>query len=369
MALNVGIAGLGAFGRFLREAWSDLEDVRVVAVADEDERRDSGDVRFYADIFALLRDPDVDLVSIATPPSTHADIACDAMHAGKHVLIEKPLALSNDDARRICATRDETGRIAGVNYMLRFNPIVEAVQAWCRGGGFGKLRRVAVENYAQDETLAPDHWFWDRRISGGILVEHAVHFIDVVHGCTTAGVERVDGITLDRSAVQQDRAMATVTYADGLVATQYHAFSRPAFFERTSMRFVFDLAQIDIQGWIPMKGTIHALVSDESIHRLDLLPGLSIASRHPIPNRRKEFPGPSQPIRSGGERYRVNEEIHASFALRGTKREAYRHAVRAMLTDLRKAINDLSHPTRVSLEDGCRSLATALAAVDDAARV
>lgn len=356
--MELAIIGYGAFGRFLHGAWRDLEGVRVTAVADENPARDPGGVRFYRDWRRLLADPAVDIISVATPPSTHAEIACEAMLAGKHVLVEKPLATSLADADRVLDVQSRTGLVATVDFMLRFNPIVEALHSWCRDGSFGQLRRVVVENYAQDETLGPNHWFWNSDVSGGILIEHAVHFLDIVNGCTSASVEQVEGLSISRNERLQDRMMATVAYADGLVATHFHAFNRPTFFEHTSMRFVFDLAQLDVEGWIPMEGTVHALVSDRTRAALTRLPNLNLLQTAAI-TEAGEKGTEGRLLRSGGRRYEVRDEVHATFALSGTKMDAYVAALRALLTDVMAGIQSPSHRLRVTLEDGKRSLALA----------
>ncbi len=111
---RIGIIGYGGFGQFLHRAWATMDRVQVAAVADMDPGRDPGPpVRFYRQWEELTDDPGIDLVVIATPPFTHADMSCEAMTRGKHVLIEKPMATSLEGARRIIvvATRDKINRV------------------------------------------------------------------------------------------------------------------------------------------------------------------------------------------------------------------------------------------------------------------
>lgn len=364
---GLGIIGYGGFGRFVHQAWSRLEEVRVVAVADTDSKRRPEGVRFYSAWQDLVRDDHVDIVAIVTPPFTHADMACEAMEAGKHVLIEKPLATTLEDARRIQVTQARTGKVASVDYMLRFNPIVEALQTWSREGYFGGLRRVVVENYAQDEALSPDHWFWDPRLSGGILVEHAVHFIDVVNGCTNTSPVRIDGLSVYRNPDQEDRMMVTVVYEDGLVASHFHAFSRPHFFEQTTMRFVFDLAQVEVQGWIPLSGSVTSLVNDETIPHLHLLPNFRQDKRQPVKDLSATGQhGPLVSLRSGGETYTVDTQIDGTFEVGVPKLEAYASALQALMADLVRAIRVPGYRPRVTVAEGISSLEIALSATEQA---
>ncbi len=368
----IGLIGYGGFGRFLHGAWSDLERVDVIAVADEDASRNPGDIRFHSDWRRLVADPGVGVVAIATPPATHAAIACEALANGKHVLVEKPVATTLEDAQRIREARDQSGRVVSVDFMLRFNPIVEAIRVWCRSGCFGKLRRVVVENYAQDESLPADHWFWDPSVSGGILVEHAVHFFDIVQWCSGSKPKRVDGVSVRRNPDQEDRVMATVVHEDGLVATHYHAFSGPDFFEQTSMRFVFDLLRLDVMGWIPMSGSVSAMLTNDNIEELDRLPGFGSQWHRSADEIELKSDSDGQSGRQhaevlvAGRSRSIVGTVKGEFAVPVTKSEAYATALRDLMSDLLLAIDDRTHVPRVTLEDGIASLEIALRAADEA---
>jgi predicted dehydrogenase len=218
---------------------------------------------------------------------------------------------------------------------------------------------VVVENYAQDETLPPEHWFWNPALSGGILVEHAVHFIDIVQSCVTTPAQRVDGIGLQRNTNQTDRMMATVVYEDGLVATHYHAFTRPSVFERTSMRFVFDLAQLDIEGWIPLSGRITALARSETRPALARLPGFQVVHEEILNDGTH-----TRRLQSGGKTYEADHLIEGTFAIPMSKSDIYAACLQGLMADFVAAIHDPSHRMRVTLEDGLASLDMALRATD-----
>jgi predicted dehydrogenase len=374
--VNLAIVGYGGFGQFLHRAWKVLDGVNIMAVADINRpgTLDAG-IQFYPNWRDLLNNPTIDVVSIVTPPSSHAEIACAAMEAGKHVLIEKPLATRREDALRTLSVRDRTKRVAGTGFMLRFHPLLKTIEAWCRSKCFGALRRVVVENHAQDESLPPDHWFWNRDVSGGILVEHGVHFIDLVNYWADARASRVQGISHARTSLQEDRVLATVLYEDGLMATHYHAFARPGFFERTSIRAVFDLAEIELEGWIPLDGTIRALVNSETEAELEHLPGLVIIERMRVDEvqdlSRPNGWGPGQErldaegiVRSGGISYDVEDLLVGTFSMGETKGEVYEDCLRRMLSDFVKAVTTPGYQLAVPLECGVEALEIALAASD-----
>jgi predicted dehydrogenase len=360
--VRIGFAGYGNFAQFLHRSWSSLEGVEIVAAATRHHWAE--DLRIYEHWNSLLTDKEVDLVAIATTPNLHAVIAEAMMQSGKHILIEKPVAIALGDANRLVETRDRTGRVAAVNFMMRFTPLLEILALWRHEQPFGRVRRVVIENHAQDVSLPPGHWFWDTAQSGGILVEHAVHFFDLVGSITNARPVRTDGWSHQRSVAIQDRVFATVFYDDGLVATQYHTFSRPEFFERTTTRLWFDLAEVELEGWFPTCGSIRALINAATEPALGMLPHFQESARRQVPGGSGSL---GRKITVSGEPFSVTHEIEGSFDVSRPKDEVYADAVRAMLTDLRRAMADASHQLRVPLESGVEALRLALEATEGAA--
>ena len=167
---RIGIIGYGGFGRFLHHWWEKLENVEVVAIADSGKHPKQVDnCKNYHDWKELINDPDVDIVSIVTPPNLHVEMACEAMKAGKHVILEKPVAITDEGAQKNLGIQKETGMVITVNHMIRYNPIIQKFMQLESSGTLGKLRHVVVNNYAQDAALPADHWFWNEEMSGVFL--------------------------------------------------------------------------------------------------------------------------------------------------------------------------------------------------------
>ncbi|HUF10807.1 MAG TPA: Gfo/Idh/MocA family oxidoreductase [Rhodothermales bacterium] len=347
---RIGIIGYGGFGKFLARAWSGLDGAAVTAVADVHPVTAPPEFAYFSGWRELLDSGLVDVVSVVTPPNTHTEIAAAALEKGIHVLVEKPIAVTVDDARRLVEAEKASQATAAVDFMLRYNPIVECMQDWSGAQWFGPLQRVVVENYAQDESMGPDHWFWDPEISGGILIEHAVHFIDIVNGCTDAPVKDVTGRSWRRKDGREDRVAIDVGYEDGLVASQYHAFNRIDAFERTSLHFVFAGAQVDVAGWIPMSGRIVAMSGKNHEGVLEQLPNLSIVRDEPLDASR------NVPLEDLPGQHEVDRIVEATFAIRGTKEDAYLDALRKLMQDFLRVVDGDAKSMRVTLEDGLKSL-------------
>jgi predicted dehydrogenase len=372
---KIGIIGYGGFGRFLHHWWSRLENIEIAAIADSGEHPlQIENVVVYHNWKKLLEDPLIDIVSIVTPPAMHAEMACAAMRAGKHVLLEKPVAITLEGAKEIFETQKATGKIITVDHMIRYNPIIQSFIKLGHNGRFGRLRHVQVNNYAQDETLPENHWFWKEELSGGILVEHGVHFFDIVSAISGQHYSEVYGTSHKRNKSQRDRVAAMVLYDDGLIASYYHAFSGPGYFEQTTISLVYDLARIEIEGWMPMKGSVKTLVNKEIKEQLKIIPGWSISKTQSLEElndvSRPEGWGFSdsssstqeEPTYFSGTAYNLDEMISGTFEIQKTKGEVYGSCVQSILLDIIEKIENPEHKLTVTLDNGVEALQTAILA-------
>jgi predicted dehydrogenase len=373
---TIGIIGYGGFGKFLHHWWSRLEHVNVTAVyGGTVDRSVYENVKEYERWEDLLSDDAIDIISIATPPALHVEMACAAMRHRKHVLLEKPAALHREGAEKLVQTQKETGMVITVDHMLRYNPIVKALIQLSKDETFGKLRHVVVSNYAQDESLPAEHWFWDKTLSGGIFIEHGVHFFDIVNALSDQKAVAVQGSAHNRNEKQQDQVAALVRYNDGLIASHYHSFSGPGFFEETTIRLRYDLASIEVRGWIPMKGTIKALIKKEDRVKLSKIPGFKSDDVTPISgltdDSRPEGWGDASSSRgasimAGGISYGLDEMLTGSFEIVKTKSEVYGVCLQDIISDLIQKIENPQHRLIVTLEDAIDSVKTALLADETA---
>jgi predicted dehydrogenase len=162
--LGAAVVGLG-IGRRHIQAYSQLEGVKVVAIAGTDQaaldqaQREFGIPHAYRDIEDILARPDVDLVSICTPDRMHAEQALRAIRAGKHVLCEKPLATSVEDAGTLVRAATTSGLTFMVGHNYRFIPQFVRLKELADSGAAGPL--YGESSYVQDlylEQFGPDYW-------------------------------------------------------------------------------------------------------------------------------------------------------------------------------------------------------------------
>jgi len=354
--IRLGIIGFGGFGDFIFKSLSHSEHFKLVAIADSlvDEEKIPKGIIFTREWKQIINSESIDAVVIATPPRSHAQLTIESLKAGKHVLTEKPIALSVIDAQKIVAASNKYKKTVMVDFLQRFNPLLEILNRLYKDNIFGEFERFYVENYAQDETLPPSHWFWDQNISGGILLEHAVHFIDIVHWFKSGNIEDIAGFADYRNPKQADRMAATVKYEEGLIASHYHSFSRPNDFEHTNMRFVFNTAQFDLTGWIPENGSFSVLGSEETLVRLNKLPNMKLKKRESL-----------DPKQVRGNVFEYSYLFEGTFSSARSKKELYASCVQMIFQDFYHKINDDNHQTRVTLKDAVKAVFVAEHATAD----
>ncbi|MEO0085743.1 MAG: Gfo/Idh/MocA family oxidoreductase [candidate division WOR-3 bacterium] len=145
MSRSVAVIGVGRWGSNLVRTFNDLGVLRVVC--DSSPRQLAGlkleaDVRRETEISAVLRDPEVTGVVIATPAATHYDCARDALAAGKDVFVEKPLALTPEEGRELVELAEAGDRILMVGHILRYHPAVLKLGEMIRDGELGRVEYI-----------------------------------------------------------------------------------------------------------------------------------------------------------------------------------------------------------------------------------
>ena len=204
--IGVGVIGLGFMGRTHLAAYRDANEeghaCRVVALSDAHEgafeeapkRRgniekeetrplyDRSSVTFTTDPDELLARPEVELVSICTPTDTHVTLAEKALAAGKHVLVEKPLALRVVDAERLAAKAREAGRVCMPAMCMRFWPGWDWLRETVREGTYGPVRSAVFRRVGAPPSWSPDFYANAAR-TGGALFDLHVHDADFVRHC------------------------------------------------------------------------------------------------------------------------------------------------------------------------------------------
>lgn len=360
-ALGYGLIGCGGFGRFCLGEYKKMPELLCVAVADQDAALAQATAERFgleacADAAELLARPDLAIVHLATPPGTHAALATAALQAGKHVLCEKPLALTVADAEQMVALAEREKRVLAVNLIMRYNPLCAGVKRLVDRGLLGQPLYATLMNAAQDEVLGPGHWFWDRAQSGGIFIEHGVHFFDLFEWWFGPG-KVLAAQQLGRPGTEiVDQVQCCVQYGEATLGTFYHGFHQMLRRDQQSWRIVFEMGTLTMTEWVPTSLEIDMHGTEEGVEEV-----------------RQIFPQSSAEIleyftngeQQAASRHQSREvEVHAR--VRATagypKMELYGLMLRSLMADQLQAIRKPEHVRVVSESNGVSSLRYAVAA-------
>ncbi len=185
--VGFGIVGCGAIGRWHAKTIADLPGAALVGAVDNDtSSRDTFARRFgvttYASLAELLALPEVQVISVCTPPLDHVAVATAAAAAGKHVLVEKPLALDLEEADRAISACANAGVHLGVVHQQRARSASRAVQRLLRSGRLGvPSLAVVVHTWFRPESEdLSGSWRADPSAGGGVLADQAIHALDLL---------------------------------------------------------------------------------------------------------------------------------------------------------------------------------------------
>ncbi len=247
--VRIGIVGIGFMGRIHYLASQRLTDAKVTAVCSRDAAKLAGDwrntrgnfgpepgqmdlsgVKKYADFGEMLADPDIDLIDICTVTDQHAPLAIQALKAGKHVLVEKAIALSTADADGMVAAAKNAGKLLMVAHVLPFFPEFKFAAEAIRGGKYGK---VVAAHFTR--VIAKPDWsadIGDAAKTGGPAVDlhiHDTHFIGLVCGVPkqvySIGTLEGDAVSYLTTSYMYGPGGPAVTCSSGALSMPGRAFA------------------------------------------------------------------------------------------------------------------------------------------------
>lgn len=229
--LRAGIAGAGFIATPHLNAYAAAPEVRVVGVTDTvlaKAERLAGQVDAVAcTSFDELLDLELDVVSICTPPATHAALSIQALEAGLHVLCEKPIARNLADARRIVAAAQSAPGILMVGHVSRYEPDHRAAKTVVDDGLLGQVRMLSHSMTTAMPGWSQGGWLSDFEQSGGPVVDLGVHSLDFLTWCAGSAPVRVHAVGADTAIGPATYMLTTVRYASGAMALVESSWAHP----------------------------------------------------------------------------------------------------------------------------------------------
>lgn len=241
--VRIGVIGCGAIAEEAHlPGYAACEDAEIVAVCDTDgDRARAVAAKFgvkdvYTSHNELLKDPSIDAVSICTPNYLHATQTIDALKAGKHVLCEKPMAVSREDAQAMLEAAEAHGKLLMIGFTHRFYRANRYMKKVIASGQIGEVTAIRVRmahHGPYDSWVAKSDWFFRHEMAGGgAVLDMGIHALDILR-YLNGEISEIMGMTSRKVQPIRDEDMAVVLTrfeggALGYIETGWH--SRPGGF-------------------------------------------------------------------------------------------------------------------------------------------
>jgi myo-inositol 2-dehydrogenase/D-chiro-inositol 1-dehydrogenase len=183
--VRFALSGFGAWGKFHAQSIAQNPDACLVAIAAPSEasrdeaRRLYPDTMIFSDSLEMIERVDFDVIDIATPSHTHREIAVAAMAKGRHVLLEKPMAITLEDCKAIVACARNHRVHLAVGHELRLSSQWGRIKEIISAGTIGKPQYVLVELLRKPYRLGASGWRYDQNRVGSWVLEEPIHFFDL----------------------------------------------------------------------------------------------------------------------------------------------------------------------------------------------
>jgi len=217
-----------SYARVLRE----LEEAELVAIYDDDPERLRraaemyGVKDAYSDYRQLLRREDIDAVIVASENAKHAELTIAAAEAGKHIIVEKPLATTLEDAERMIRAAEKAGVKLQQAFVMRYHDATVAVKRMLEEGVVGDVLVITTTNHGK----FPGLWFDDPQLAGGgAVMDHTVHTADLMRWYTGDEVEEVYaaiGRNIREGLRSEDCALISLRFRKGVIGSIDCSWSR-----------------------------------------------------------------------------------------------------------------------------------------------
>ncbi|SFS68068.1 Gfo/Idh/MocA family protein [Paenibacillus sp. BC26] len=225
--IRVGMIGTGGIAGWHARQLSELPEVQITALADPNAagraqfaaQNQLGDIPAFAEYSEMLNEVELDAVVICSPHTLHFEQASAVLRKGLHVLIEKPMTCSSEEAKTLIELAEEAGKIMQVSYQRHFQPEFLYIRDAIARGEIGKLTSITASLYQEWRQGTPGSWRQDPALSGGgFLMDSGSHIIDVLLWTTgLTPIEVKPQLHMHGTPVEID-TFTSIRFAEGAVA-------------------------------------------------------------------------------------------------------------------------------------------------------
>jgi predicted dehydrogenase len=235
--------------------------------------------------------------------------------------------------------------------MQRYNPLYRIIDTIIQEKILGEFLHGFFENYASGESVHTGHWMWEKSKSGGIFIEHAVHFFDMFEGWFGKGeVITSQKVWYPGNKKEAWTQVQSIVDYDGCPVNFYHGFNQPGRLDRQEIRLLFEKGDVSLYEWIPVYTRLHGLVDETDLGKLKKL--FPVAEIEKV----NGFTGESRRCRGHYHEYDVSCEIILEDGKPEDKLTRYQQMLEYMLEDQIKWIKNREHQPVISGLNGLNSL-------------
>lgn len=257
--LRIAIIGCGGMARAHAHRFHHNKDVQIVALCDVSEPllerfrnehlRDYHPApRLYTDAAAMYRDAHPDAVAIVTPHTLHFQQGVQALDAGCHVLMEKPMVTSVDQARKLADKAKHSGKVFAIAYNTPCTPEFDFIRRTIRERTLGRLELVSGYLCQDWQKMTAGTWRQDPALSGGgQAYDSGAHLLNSVCWSVESEIAEVFAFVDKHGAAVDINSSINVRFQNGVLASLLVGGNCPA--EGTALHFIFDGGRIETDGW------------------------------------------------------------------------------------------------------------------------
>lgn len=203
--------------------------------------------RVATDVRYVLEDPEIDAIAILTRHDSHAALVRLALEAGKHVFVEKPLALTEEELDAVGAAAATARGTLTVGFNRRFAPLSER----CRSVLAGRAGPLAIVLTMNAGPIPRDHWIQDREVGGGRIIGEACHLVDLARSLVGVPIVELQAIAAHgpSGAAVDDIAHLNLRFSDGSIASIHYLANGARVFPKERVECYFDGKTLVIENW------------------------------------------------------------------------------------------------------------------------
>lgn len=215
--------------------------------------RRAGFAEATSDTEGLIANQEINTVAIVTRHNSHARLTAEALRAGKHVFVEKPLALTMDELEQVKAAHSESGKLLMVGFNRRFAPQVQTMKRLLDTVKAPKSFMMVMNAGA----IPADHWTQDPKVGGGRIIGEACHYIDLMRFLAGSPIVSVQARRMgdtDAEAVTEDKAVITLGFEDGSFGTIHYLANGGASFPKERVEAFASGRTLQLDNFLKLKG-------------------------------------------------------------------------------------------------------------------